>query len=195
MKHKITCNSSHSTIGSLRVAVNAWRKRECWSRETVVQMIVEAHVRIGADQASGIRFDGASDTFTRQHANAERVYRWLDDEAKDNNLLPTNFMRSIIAALPLDLRLMVVDELLIDTGLHAEVSAQGDMDTSPAQHLRKMLKEFSEAAAAVGDLSEHADDAAYLSRADKELAEIAGVIDAARASVHSRRRLHLQAAS
>lgn len=195
MTQKFTCSPSHSTISGLRAAVNAWRKRESWSRETVVQMIVEAHVRIGGDIASGIKFDGASDTFTRQHANAERVYRWLDDESKDNNLLPSNFIRSIIAALPLDLRLMVVDELLAGTGLHADVSAQGDAETSPATHLRKMLKEFGEAAAAVGDLFEHADDAAYLSRADMELAEIAAEIEAARASVHSRRRQSLHAAS
>lgn len=39
-------NESHTLISTLLGVVNQWRRREGWSRETVVQHIVEAHERI-----------------------------------------------------------------------------------------------------------------------------------------------------
>lgn len=36
--------------------------------------------------------------------NADRVFRWLDDGTKDTNLVPANFVPSILAALPTDLK-------------------------------------------------------------------------------------------
>lgn len=194
MSNKITCSESHTTIGSLRTAVNAWRRREGWSRESVVQAITETHVRIGADVVSGIRFDGSADTFTRQHTNAERVYRWLDDESKDNNLLPANFLRSIIAALPMDLRLQAVDALLADTGLHADVSPTNGVEASIPKHIRTISKECSEAVASVAELMDDGSPAA-LAQADRELAEASAAIEAARDSVQRRRDLATQLGS
>ncbi|EJS3803374.1 hypothetical protein N1Z81_006625, partial [Pseudomonas aeruginosa] len=39
-------SESHTLISTLLGVVNQWRRREGWSRETVVQHIVEAHERI-----------------------------------------------------------------------------------------------------------------------------------------------------
>lgn len=188
MKKEFMRSASQTLIAVVRNAVNTWRRREGWSRETVVMEIVETHERIGGPARTGIVFDPATrDTFERAKVNADRVFRWLDDESKDTNLLPANFVPILIAALPQDLRLTVVDELLRDAGLHADVSPRMAAGLPPAQHLRTLLKEFSEAAAAVGDLGGREDDPALLANAEKELAEIEAAIAGVRADIQARR--------
>src|SRR5471030_1880418 len=99
-------NESHQTfIGTMRDHVIAWRKREGWSRESVVAAIVDAHELTEGPATTGIAFDPTTrDVFERQKVNADRVFRWLDDEGKDTNLLPANFIHSIWAAMPIDVR-------------------------------------------------------------------------------------------
>lgn len=105
---------SHKTwIAIVLDHVNAWRKANGWSRETVVQLIVEAHERTNGPVVTGIKFEPhTADTFERWKVNADRVFRWLDDSSKDTNLLPTNFIPSILSAMPMDVRLHCMDDLL-----------------------------------------------------------------------------------
>ena len=71
---------NRTLIAILRDAVEAWRKRNGWSRETAAQTIVDAHERIGGPANSGIVFEPPSiDAFKRVKANADRIFRWLDD--------------------------------------------------------------------------------------------------------------------
>ena len=112
---------SHKTwIAIVLDHVNAWRKANGWSRETVVQMIVEAHDRLNGQVVTGIKFEPhTADTFERWKVNADRVFRWLDDSSKDTNLLPTNFIPSILSAMPMDVRLHCMDDLLRGVGIAA----------------------------------------------------------------------------
>lgn len=105
---------SHSTFtGILRDAVESWRKASAWSRETVVLHIVDAHERLGGPASTSIVFDPPTrDAFERAKVNADRVFRWLDDVTKDSNTCPPNFIPSILAALPLDRRMTVVNQWL-----------------------------------------------------------------------------------
>lgn len=83
-------SESHTLISTLLGVVNQWRRREGWSRETVVQQIVEAHERIQGALVTGIVFDPPTrDTTERMKVNADRVFRWLDDGTKDTNLVST----------------------------------------------------------------------------------------------------------
>lgn len=142
-------NESHSItlIGTLRTAIVEWRKREGWSREAVVQVIVEAHEKLAAPAATGIVFDpNTRDTFERAKVNADRVFRWLDDEGKDNNLLPSNFIPSILAAMPIDIRLHCLDTILRPLGVAVsglDAAAPADFDATP--HLVSFIKEGGEA--------------------------------------------------
>lgn len=141
-------NESHKTlVGTLRQHVVAWRKREGWSRETVVQEIVDAHARIDGPAATGIVFDPTTrDPFERQKVNADRVFRWLDDESKDNNQVPPNFILSILIAMPPDARRHCLDELLQPLGMRVTSDEQhpdGEFDAS--HHLSDMIRESSEA--------------------------------------------------
>jgi hypothetical protein len=92
-------DSSHTVIAGVRIAVNTWRKREGWSRETVVTRIVGQYEKLGGPELTGIVFNPETqDSYDRAHVNADRVYRWLDDESKDLNLLPANFLPFVLAA-------------------------------------------------------------------------------------------------
>lgn len=166
-------NESHKTfIGIIRRHVIEWRKREGWSRETVVQAIVEAHESAGGPELTGIRFEPATrDTFERMKVNADRVFRWLDDESKDNNLLPANFTHSILTAMPIDVRLGCVDEFLRPLGLSASgFGAVTDLDLDVNNHLCDMIKESGEAIHAFARLG-RTPDLIAMERARKELAE------------------------
>lgn len=133
MKHSVVTertevmrSESHKTlIGMLREHVIAWRKAEGWSRETVVAVIVETEEKNGSP--SGITFNPqTTDVFERSKVNADRVFRWLDDESKDNNLCPPNFIPSILAAMPIERRLACSAELMVSLGLGACLPSDGD---------------------------------------------------------------------
>lgn len=112
-------------IGIIREHVIAWRKAEGWSRETVVQIIVEAHERVGA--ATGIVFSPQTNDLTEiREVNAQRVFRWLDDESKEGNLLPANFIPSILAAMPIERRMACASESLVSLGLGVRVLDDSD---------------------------------------------------------------------
>ncbi|MDR3386839.1 MAG: hypothetical protein P4L92_07280 [Rudaea sp.] len=106
-------DSSHkSRIGIIRDHVAAWRKARGWSRETAAAEIVAAHERIGGHMSGVIVFDKHGDVYTTQKNHADRIWRWLDDESKDNNLMPANFENSILAALPIERRVDLLNEIL-----------------------------------------------------------------------------------
>jgi hypothetical protein len=105
-------DSSHkSRIGIIRDHIAAWRKAHGWSRETAAAEIVAAHERIGGHLSGVIVFDKHGDVYTTQKNHADRIWRWLDDESKDNNLMPANFENSILAALPIERRVDLLNEI------------------------------------------------------------------------------------
>lgn len=144
---------SQSLIGVARKYVNIWRRRNQWSQGTVVEEIIKVHDRIDGIGVSGIRFEPHTvDAYDRQRINGERVFRWLDDETKDNNLLPANFVQSVIAALPVDLRLACVDEILLPLGMAGTIISDKSGDLNAAALVQKVAKEGGEATAALAVL-------------------------------------------
>jgi hypothetical protein len=123
-------DSSHkSRIQIIRDHVAAWRKARGWSRETAAAEIVAAHERIGGHLSGVIVFDKHGDVYTTQKNHADRIWRWLDDESKDNNLMPANFENSILAALPVERRVDLLNEVLAEIDCaararHHDVDAQ-----------------------------------------------------------------------
>ncbi len=180
-------NGSQKTlIGLVREHVNACRKALGWSREAVADVIVEAHERIGGIGTTGIRFEPkTTDTFERAKVNADRIFRWLDDDTKDTNLLPANFLPSILAGLPVEDRITLVNNILAPLGLTVR---RLDGDTHQAQsatkHLVSIAKEVAEAQSAVANLIDGA-TLSELQRAERELAEAERTIQKAREDVAS----------
>lgn len=138
-------NSSQTLIGVLRQTVEVWRKRENWSRETVAMHIVETHIEAGFDQLTGIVFEpNTKDAYMRAKVNADRIFRWLDDSTKDTNLLPANFIPSMLLALPMDLRLAALATALrpLDVACRRLGVETG---TTFSEQLAVVLKEGAEA--------------------------------------------------
>lgn len=168
----------HQTlIGLIRAHVHAWRREQQWSNETMGQCIVDAHERLNGPALTGIVFEPKTqDTFTRQRVNGERICRWLDDDSKSNNLLPANFIPSILSALPMTQRAALVEALLHPLGLGVRVIADAQ-----AAHfdvlgsLRLVMTETSEAQQALVDCADGATQA-ELDRAAKELREAGDAI-------------------
>ena len=122
-------HTSHSktAITVVREHVEDWRRAERWSRESMADQIVQAHERIDGPRTTGIKFEPhTTDAYERQRVNADRIYRWLDDHSKDNNLLTVNFLPSILAALPEDRRLHLAEDLLLADDHRVE--ACGDLE-------------------------------------------------------------------
>lgn len=150
--------------------VETWRRAQGMSRQTAAQLIVEAHERIGGPTVTCIEFNPPTrDAYKRMAVNCDRVYRWLDDATKETNHLPANMVPSILAALPLSYRLHALDDILRPHGL--AVRLQQTLVEAPAPaHLKGMLRETAEAAAAFTDLLDGATPAELL-EAQRQLAE------------------------
>lgn len=143
-------HESHKTlIAILREHTSAWRKSLDWSRETMAEHIVAAHERLNGPAATGIRFEPSTqDTFGRLKVNADRIFRWLDDESKDSNLLPSNFIPSVLMALPHDRRRHCVDDILRPLGLAVRTLALTAGESLDQAQVTNLMREQTEAAAA-----------------------------------------------
>lgn len=110
-------NLSQTLLGILREAISEYRRLYRLSRETIAASIVEAHERLWADTFANIRFEPkAIDTFERVKVNADRIFRWLDDETKDGTLMPANFLQSLLAGVPEEVRRRALDRILMPLG-------------------------------------------------------------------------------
>lgn len=145
---------SQTLIGVLREEVAEYRRVTRLSRETVASAIVEAHEALGADAATGIRFEPKTlDAFERTKVNADRVFRWLDDSTKDANLLPANFLVSVLAGLPEDVRRRALDRILLPLGFAVRaLGGRGGSQPITAVAVASLLKEQGEAAVAATGL-------------------------------------------
>lgn len=174
-------------ISMLREAVEEWRKRNRWSRETVSQAIVEAHQRINGPTVTGIDFDPpSSDPFDRVKANADRIFRWLDDVTKDRNQLPPNFIPSILAALPQDLLIALANDLLrpLRIGCHTMPTEIDDSD-STVMLFKGVVAGSGLASAAMADLLDGIDPG-ELAAAQRAFAEAQQRLDAAKRRVETK---------
>ncbi|SSW67264.1 hypothetical protein AVE30378_02533 [Achromobacter veterisilvae] len=166
-------HESHKTlIAILREHTSAWRKSQDWSRETMAEYIVAAHETLNGPASTGIRFEPhTQDTFGRLKVNADRVFRWLDDESKDTNLLPANFIPSILAAMPHDRRRHCVDDMLRPLGLAVRTLALEAGDALAQGQVTNLMREQTEAAAAAVALLDANATPAQLVSAHRELSE------------------------
>lgn len=178
-------HESHKTlIAVLRDHTSAWRKSLDWSRETMVDTIVKAHEGLNGPAVTGIRFEPpTSDTFARMKANADRVSRWLDDESKDSNLLPANFLPSVLAAMPHDRRRHCVDDLLRPLNLAVRTLATEGSDVMCVTQLANVLREQAEASAALAALLDGQATKDELIQAHRETSESIVALRQARATV------------
>jgi len=148
-------DNSHTrtVIAILAAAVTKWKDRNKWSRETVTDAIVNFHVANKLQTSKGLNFieAGECDEYTRLHTNANKLFRWLDELTKDNNLLPVNFAPSILGSLPTDIKINAINEILITCDCTVNpINSIVHVDALPM--LEAILHDSSEASKAVAAL-------------------------------------------
>lgn len=145
-------DSQKTKLKILADHVGAWRAR-AGSRETVALLIVEAHQAWGGDRLPRLDFNMVGDAFTCAKNAADRIFRWLDDETKDNNLMPANFERSILAAMPEDLRISYLNEWLGQIGVSCRSRAiVADGDVCPHEIVQEIVRVNHRTESAAADL-------------------------------------------
>jgi len=166
MKH---VSQFQSPVSILRAEIEAWRTASRMSREAVAIAIVEAHQASGADLATELSFDyEGSDTFARARKSAQKIFRWLDE-----GNLPANMIPSILDALPMEVRLRALNQMLCPMGVSARAAdCDSSTDLDVPHHLRAVMKEAGEAQMALLNLGPGASDNDLLG-AHKELTEAA----------------------
>jgi hypothetical protein len=133
----------------LRTEIEGYRRANsiaCVSREAFAAMVMEEHAKQGGEAATGVEFSFVGDTYTQAKKAAQKLYRWLDADGT----LPAGIVPSILAALPLDVKLHCLNQFLRPLGIEArslEAAAPAHFDG--LGHLQAMIKENSEAQSAV----------------------------------------------
>lgn len=151
----------------LRTEIEAWRRAGNISREAVAAMVMDSHVAFGGEAATGVEFSFVGDTYTQAKKAAQKLYRWLDVDGT----LPAGIVQSILAALPLDVRLHCMNQMFRPLGVEArslEVVAPARFDG--LAHVQAMIKENAEAQSAVVKAASAQTPEAYI-EAIKEVSE------------------------
>lgn len=133
----------------LRTEIEAWRRANsiaCISREAFAAMVMEEHAKQGGEASTGVEFSFVGDTYTQAKKAAQKLYRWLDADGT----LPAGMVQSILAALPLDVRLHCINQTFRPLGVEARsLEAATPARFDGLAHLQAMIKENSEAQSAV----------------------------------------------
>jgi len=141
-------NSHKTVIKIISDAIEAWRKPLLKKRDDVADDIVRAHHDTGGVERTGIWIEPANAGRAedlRMKANADRIFRWLDDQEKDRNLLPVNFLPSLLAGLPVHVRIAIMNEVLGPCGLAVRPVVDAGGELVPFEHLSEMIREGAEA--------------------------------------------------
>ncbi len=144
-----------SVTGFIKDMLDGWRKIHGWSQSAVVAQVVEAHKAIDAERSTEIVFEEerrGRDLTHCQRINMQRVYRWLDTEDGPGNM-PVNVLPSVLAALPIELRIELANLILEPAGLAARPMGASGEGFDPGHHVQTLLKELPEAKKAAFDLT------------------------------------------
>jgi hypothetical protein len=158
-----------SIASILRAEIETWRRAGSISREAVAASVLDTYQALGGEGATGVDFIFVGDTYTQAKKAAQKLFRWLDVDGT----LPANIVPSILAALPLDVRMRCLNQMFCPLGVEVRAAGCGQpagLDVS--KHLRAVMKEGGEAQLALLNLSPDASDNDLLA-AHKELIEAA----------------------
>jgi len=159
-------------IAILADAVTTCRTNNRWSRETICQGIVDAHETMNGPVVTGIKFEPkTTDPYDRQKVNADRIHRWLDELTKDNNVIPPNFIISVLAGIPDEFAIRVLNEWLRPIGIYSSVIQKECESLDVIPMLQSLIKETSEATQAVAALASDSKSNEVLVDAHRELSE------------------------
>lgn len=148
-------SQGRTTIAIIAAAIVEWKDSKGWSRETVAEAVISHFYDLQPKGLPGISFSltGAGDEYQRMHVNANKLFRWLDDLTKENNLLPANFAAFLLGAMPVELRTKTVNIILASSGIDMSAKPITPVPpTRPLDILENVLAESAEAAKSLAAL-------------------------------------------
>ncbi|MCD4505543.1 hypothetical protein LQR30_15700 [Chromobacterium piscinae] len=138
-------NSSQKTvIGAIREHVDLWRRQQGMTHQVAAACVVDAYFSGRFDRVWPIDFVVEGDDYRRLKNNSDRVWRWLDDQTKQTVLLPANLIPAVLSALPQNLRLQCVVELLAPLGMAPTLLIQEETDACHSALMASAAKESGE---------------------------------------------------
>lgn len=145
----------HKTVlGVARDALHAYRMRRGLTNGGLAIDLVDFYRQGGWRGVWPIEFQESRDAGRDAATNSERIWRWLDDQTKETNLLPVNLLPVLLAYLPMDLRLRCVSEMLLPLGLSVSIAHTTETQATHAALMAGMAKEAGEGVAAFAELAE-----------------------------------------
>ncbi|SMP71782.1 hypothetical protein [Noviherbaspirillum suwonense] len=176
-----------SPIGLLRDYLEVWSKRTDASNQTIAANIVAAHEEMGGPARTRITFSHSGDIFKQLATNCTKVFRWFDDREKDTNLLSVNFLPAVLRAMPRDLAMSWLNELLRPIGFCVRGLEKVENDSLDVTTLLcQNMKETAEANQAMAEYAANPTEAG-LHRVERELAEEVEIGQKALAEVRAKR--------
>lgn len=151
-----------SVTALVKGMLDDWRRSLRWSQSAAIDSVVQAHKAIDGERVAEILFEEerpGRDATHCQRINMQKVYRWLESDDEGPGNMPVNFLPSVLAALPEELRVQLANDILAPCGLVAHLVGQSsESEFDPSQHVMTMLKELPEAKKAAYDLTRSTSD-------------------------------------
>ena len=173
-----------STVALTARIVEQFRTDSSITRISMGPVFFDGYSQAGGFSATGIRLESdKADVHEWARINSQRFYRWLDDLTKDNNLLPSNMLPSVLMSVSMPYRIEWADEFLRPLGLacHQLATEVKPIDVCGLQNL---IKEASEAQQSILSLLDGA-TRNELQAALREVTELQAVVDQLRNSIES----------
>lgn len=137
----MSADNQKSMLAILNEGIRKWRKAAgLSSNEAIGDLIVQAHYKHGFDITTGITFllDG-NDEYHRMHMNAQKIFRWLDGETKATNMLNVNFVPSILADMPSEIKQETINAMLKVVNYTGQPVTSTDQPDTPFALVKNIL--------------------------------------------------------
>ena len=175
-------NKSQNRLAILRRYMDAWADMPRHNRSLVAEIIYEKFNDLGLAEfiaGTGVEFSSSDDYTKDMRVRGQKLWRWIGayEEAKPQPDKLFYLDQVIVAAMPEPLRIAYVSEVYLAAQLSIGIDHSAD-SACPAKIARTLIKENSEAQAAVVELDRDS-SAADIDTALKELRESSAATRAA----------------
>ncbi|MDO6747180.1 hypothetical protein [Gilvimarinus sp. 1_MG-2023] len=150
-------NKSQNRLAILRRYMDAWAELPRHNRSLVAEIIYEKFQELGLGEhiaGTGVEFSSSDDYHKDMRVRGQKLWRWIGayEEAKPQPDKLWYLEQVIVAAMPEPLRVAYTSEVYLAAQLSIGIDHSTD-STCPAKIARTLIKENSEAQAAVVELS------------------------------------------
>lgn len=145
------CGLAQSPTAIVRAHLEAYRIQMGWtSQEKLAVAVVEIHQALNAEAVTGHGFQAGRDIFADAHANAVKLYRWLNGDVN----LPADLMPTLLGVLPVEQRVACLNAMYGCLGVRVvpDFESGEAPEATIARLLPAVMREGGEAQLAIAGL-------------------------------------------